>query len=107
MGTIIDAYAERKKQEVMQDTWGHLAPEPGRSYKGRMLYAHGAYGDMVLLDAEFEDLNDSPWLWKAMQDFIGEDETCGLYIWKGHFKLFHNGKYRFKGKMERLSFDTF
>jgi hypothetical protein len=78
---ITDAYAERKRQDVIQDTWGHLAPKKGRSYKGYMIWAYGGYGDIVLLDAGFKGLSDSPWLFGEMQEYIGENlNGKGIYI---------------------------
>ncbi len=102
---IVDAYAERKKQDVMQDTFGHLAPKKGQSYKGTMIYAHGEYGDIVLLASDFKKLDSSPWLFDAMQEYLGEHcEEEGVYKWKGQFTKIHDGTYCFGGKIERLDF---
>ena len=103
---IIDAYAERKEQQVLQDTWGHLAPKKGKSYKGTMIYAHGVYGDIVLLYATFEKLNSSPWLFEAMQEYLGghcEDE--GIYKWEGCFEKLDEGCYCFGGEIKKLDFE--
>lgn len=53
MSEIKDAYGERKKKEVMENTFGHLAPEKDR-----------AYGDIVCIQNHFRDLPDSPWFYK-------------------------------------------
>lgn len=92
MGTVIDAYASRKHQEAMQDTWGHLAPEENKEYTGWMLWAYSAYGDTILLESDFEGLNDSPWLFEVMMAFIGNNiPEVGVFRWSGvtinsHFK---------------------
>lgn len=49
---VIDAYEASKKHNVMQDTWGHLYPEPGSKHPGRVLIIH--HGDStMLLDRQF------------------------------------------------------
>ena len=102
---ITDTYAERKHQEGMQDTWGHLAPKKGRSYKGYMIWAYSGYGDITLLDAAFKKLSDSPWLYEAMQEYIGENlDGEGVYKWLGQFSKVDDDCYCFGGKIERLDF---
>lgn len=58
------------RERVMQSTWGHLAPLKNTSYKGVILFTATAYnsGTIVLIDSEFDNLEDSPWLY----DFIHE-----------------------------------
>ena len=98
---IVDVCAGSKRKQVMKETWGHLAPKKGQSYKGYIIYAYGGYGDIVLLDAEFENLSDSPWLYEAMQDFISRNSKGkGLYIWKGCYS-----NNCFTGKLERMKFE--
>lgn len=98
---IVDIYGERKKREIMQDTWGHLAPQTGQSYKGYMIWAYGGWGDIVLLDAAFENLNNSPWLFEAMQEYIGEFlDSEGVYRWEGQYEDCNC----FNGEVKRLDF---
>ncbi len=100
MSPVVDILSERKRKEAMKDTWGHLAPKKGQSYKGFMVWAHSAYGDIVLIDANFENLDDSPWLFENMQDFIAENgERGGLYKWEGCYK-----NSSFEGKIKKLSY---
>lgn len=102
---ITDVYAERKKQQVMQETWGHLAPKKGRSYKGYMIWAYGGWGDIVLLDAGFRNLSNSPWLFEAMQEYIGENINAeGVYKWEGCFEQLDDKCYCFGGEIKRLDF---
>ncbi len=102
---IIDVYAKRKKQQVMQDTWGHLAPKKGKTYKGIIIYAYGGYGDIVLLDATFKNLSDSPWLFEAMEDYIGEHiKEKGVYKWEGQLTKIDSDCYCFGGEIKRIDF---
>lgn len=103
---ITDVYADRKKQKIMQDTFGHLAPKKGRSYKGFMIYAHGEYGEIVLLDAKFKGLSDSPWLFDAMQDYIGGHcKDCGVYKWEGRCTKIDESSICFGGEIKRIEFE--
>ena len=91
----------------MQETWGHLAPKKDRTYKGYMIYAHGVYGDIVLLDANFKNLSDSPWLFEAMRNYLGghcKDE--GLYKWEGRCTMIDKDNFCFGGEIKRLEFAT-
>lgn len=60
----------RDKENVMQATFGHLAPIKNISYKGVILFTKSAYcsGTIYLIDSKFSELSDSPWLY----DFIHE-----------------------------------
>ena len=89
----------------MQNTWGHLAPRKGHSYKGYMIWAYSRYGEIVLLDADFRNLNDSPWLFEAMQEYIGENlDGEGIYKWEGCFTKLDDELFCFGGKIKRLDF---
>ena len=102
---IIDAYAKRKEEQVMQDTWGHLAPKINKTYKGTMIYAHSVYGDIVLLYSNFKNLDDSPWLFEAMQDYLSEHcENEGVYQWEGRLTVHDCAGYCFGGEIERIDF---
>jgi hypothetical protein len=102
---IVDELAERKYGEVIQDTWGHLAPEKRQVYKGYIIYTYDGYGDTTILDVEFEGLDSSPWLCADVGQFLSDvdcDEV-GLYKWQGNYM--HGRKEHFtKGKTEYKSF---
>lgn len=57
---FVDAYAQRKKHEVMSDTWGHLYPRPCWKYHGYLIVAIGDYGDEIIVKSEFTKLGSSP-----------------------------------------------
>jgi hypothetical protein len=44
---FVDAYHERKKKDVMQDTWGHLFPM-GATYKGLIRVAFFDHGSQII-----------------------------------------------------------
>lgn len=73
--TLVNAYGARWEADVMQDTWGHLAPEPGRVYAGTFVVAHGCYDDLAVISAEFADLPDSPWFHEHLHDWISDQAT--------------------------------
>lgn len=82
-----DALATRKKQEVMEDTWGHLRPKPKKVYRGTILFAHGEYGDIVPLRCHFKGLPSSPWFFEDMMEFISENlgERGSIRIFEGTY----------------------
>lgn len=56
----IDVYGARREAQVMQETWGHLAPTRGRKYNGMVVFALGCFGDLAVISADFDGLDDSP-----------------------------------------------
>ena len=50
---VISAYAQSNKHNVMQDTWGHLYPEPGTKHPCKILVMHHE-GDTTVLDRSSE-----------------------------------------------------
>ncbi len=96
------------RQEVLRDTWGHLAPTKGREYPGRIVFSFGVFdsGDLnpVVLVCDFGDLDSSPWFYDALQGFLDRytpGEAGRVYEWTGTFR-----NYRFKGSRPRLICDT-
>lgn len=63
---------QRYHDEMLSATWGHLHPERDRYYEGYMVFAYGTYGDLVILQAEWQDLEDSPWLFDDMTEYWGQ-----------------------------------
>ncbi len=104
--TLADAFATHEAIEharVLHDTWGHLAPQAATRYSGWIVFANGAYGDSgVLIDAAFEGLDDSPWLYDDMIRFIEQHpgEPGNVYRWDGSYTKYKNGGCRFSGRPE-------
>ena len=86
---IHNAYGDRRKNEVLQDTWGHL--KPSGDYYGKMLVALGTYGDLILLNWTFARLNASPWQFDDFMNFLSQPHEeidfrkyqWGVFEWTG------------------------
>lgn len=100
MADVFAPVLAAQRAQVMRETWGHLAPVPRRRYVGYILFAHGAYGDIVPIRANFHGLSDSPWFFSAMMDFLASRKTAPgrVYRFEGIFMAYKNGKSRFFGK---------
>jgi len=92
------------KAEVMADTWGHLAPEPGRKYPGHMYFTQSEYRDLISIRSDFGDLPGSPWFFDDQQDFIGMKavEEGVVYKFTGYYIKFKSGSYRFTGEVREV-----
>jgi hypothetical protein len=82
------------KQEVLKDTWGHLAPKRNKTHRGFIVFTITTYGNMEMIDNGFDGLPDSPWLFDAMQEFAFSD-------WEN---LEHGTVYRFDGTFRNYEF---
>jgi hypothetical protein len=70
LGQVFSSYEQRSAELVQQETWGHLAPKTDKVYEGYILYALGCYGDHCVLQVEFKDLDDSPWFYDHVNEFV-------------------------------------
>lgn len=75
---IIDGYGDRKRIDAMNDTWGHLAPVPGKQYSGYILFYYGAYGDTTVINDDFPDLPSSPWYYDDMYDYVNSFTSINM-----------------------------
>ena len=78
-----------------KNTWGHLAPEQNKTYRGYIVFTLTVYGDMTIIDSDFGELPDSPWLFDAMNEFVFDDRSLpegAVFRWEGTFR-----NYRFNG----------
>lgn len=70
-------------REQLKDTWGHLAPKKNKTYRGRVVYAIGCFGDDKLnptvIDYDFGDLASSPWFYEALHEFLGDGDAPNGY----------------------------
>lgn len=80
--SIVNAYGSRRQAEVMHDTWGHLAPEISRTYTGTFVFALGLFGDLAVVEAEFEDLPDSPWFYDDLHTWIWDQSPVEGRIYR-------------------------
>jgi hypothetical protein len=100
--TIADAFAPaiaRYKAQVIESTWGHLAPKKNKSYSGWIVFSIAADGLYCLIDYDFKKLDGSPWFYDALQDFIGDNakERGKVYRFDGTFC-----NYVFEGTIRQL-----
>ena len=104
MGEIHDVYAERKYQEVMKDTWGHLAPEPRKKYYGTILIAACDNGDTVIIREKFPELDGSPWQAEDFSDWLCRlpiDLADGIYQFDGWYMKYKNDNYHIGSKLKK------
>ncbi|MFY4731217.1 hypothetical protein [Nitrospira sp. BLG_2] len=107
---IVDAYAERKYQQVMEETWGHLRAKPNSSYNGSFTFAHDLTGMDCLLNFDFPDeLDDSPWLHQDIQDYMSYtiekhgNKRGTIFRFEGRYEVDSKGCRRFVGKCKQKS----
>lgn len=101
---------ENDKKFVLNDTWGHLKPEPNVKYYGWILVTVTAYDDTVIIDHKFEGLPNSPWQYRDFDDYLYGyflDADVGVYLFKGWYKRFKNGNYQFQAnKWKKIKIDV-
>ncbi len=75
---MADAFAPveaRYRAQVMQETWGHLAPRKHKTYRGSIVFAIGCYGSDYLNPTVLSsDFPDSPWMYESIMDFLGDGQ---------------------------------
>lgn len=89
------------RNRVIHATWGHLAPEPRKKYRGYVLFTFGEYGDITVIKDNFEGLPDSPWFYEHVHEFASRKvKTRGrVYRFDGTYMMLKNGNSRFSGKV--------
>jgi hypothetical protein len=70
------------KAKVMAHTWGHLAPTEDQRYRGYMIFTQGAYGDLILISTKWRGLDDSPWLFDDMMEFVEKRARVAGAVYK-------------------------
>jgi len=106
--SLADAFAPaeaRYKAQVMFDTFGHLYPQPGNKYQGRIVFVISAYGgNCCILHSEWQGLEDSPLLFETMSDVFDNSRVRGrhdIFEWTGELICYKNGNTRLtKGKLK-------
>lgn len=112
---FVDVYGARKAAQVMQDTWGHLAPDKGTRYPGYMVIAASCFGDgsVAIVAWEFGALASSPWTYEETQEFAvdavekmrnrrKDKNRAGVFRFDGYYREFKKGGGRFYGKVRRV-----
>jgi hypothetical protein len=89
----------------MAETFGHLAIKKNVAYHGRLVFAVGCYESGYLnptaLLCEFDGVNDSPWLYDGVEEFMqsitDKLEVGCVYEFNGELK-----NYEFDGKIKLI-----
>jgi len=101
IASVMASIENINKEIVMQDTWGHLAPSKNKTYKGFFTFAAGCFGSLspIALSFEFSELDSSPWLYGALQEFLFslKVESGIIYRFEGTIR-----NYTFKGKISQI-----
>ena len=96
----------RRVAAVMEDTWGHLRVRPRVRHHGQIVFAEGIYGGdgIVTLRCDFPTLNDGPWFYDALIDFLLEQETepGQVYRWTGWYRLTKAHGDEFVGTVDQI-----
>lgn len=106
---VYDVYGERKQQEVMESTWGHLRAKPGEVFAGVMVFCHTLEGYTMLLAQEFGELDCSPWLHEDTEEYMeriverdGFDRGA-VYRFEGKYIVSPRGRRRFSGRVKKMN----
>ena len=90
MGTVTDAYGQKKKHNVMGDTWGHLYPKPGKY--PCVAYVSTGHAGASLIDLDYAHVGNplDMFIYNQFLDCIDDWETpavyridCQLWFFKG------------------------
>ena len=102
---VVDAYGERRANEVMRDTWGHFDSEVGVKHRGTIRFAEGAFGgERIILTSEFGLGGYGPWFYEGIHDWLCDQDITEpgvVYRFTGWYRLCKNGKHQFVGKIEK------
>jgi hypothetical protein len=105
--TMADVWAPvdaHYRQQVLKETWGHLAPKKNRKYKGFIVFAIGCFGsdhlNPTVLSCELKDLESSPWFYEALCEWLSDQQECDDE--KSAFKI--GNVYRFDGFFRNYEF---
>lgn len=112
-GTVLCIDTGLDYNDVMKDTWGHLAPEKGKTYPALILFVRSAWGDALTLDSHFgADLEMSPWLFEKMWAYVwlwlddhGSAFEPGVWLFDGTYT--HGRKQPFKGTVRQMIGDQY
>lgn len=96
--TMYDVLAHSKKNVVMNDTWGHMFPEPGSKHEGYLIIACGEYGENIIIQSNFPTLNQhgSPQQFELEHSIFDRIKIesgevlkvfCTLWFYKGSHNL--------------------
>lgn len=101
---IEDVYGARRVEQVLDATWGHLRPDPGR-HDGHVIAACSEYdgGQRLLVAANFDGVPDSPWLYGSMYELIENADMAEGSVYRFTGALVVTGhRCRFEGEWTQM-----
>ncbi|WP_269519526.1 hypothetical protein [Alteromonas sp. BMJM2] len=89
---MYDALGRKKKHNAMNDTWGHLYPDPGTKYPAVFHVATSEYGDTVLLSADYEKVGNplDTFIFSQITNLVDPTDEPTLYRIDCHLWFFKN-----------------
>jgi len=134
LASLAAEVCEQQMWAQFEETWGHLYPKPG-DHPGYLVVVHSDYNHqgVVVVDQEFQDVENSPWFYDWMTHFAFESmagvarwiwkkrvrddgtvhryrskECCGarktgIWEFRGVLRVNPSGKARFVGKWTKMS----
>lgn len=105
--TPYDEHERRYKNAALVDTWGHLAPAPDKIFNGFLIWTYGEWGHISPVKQCFIGLEDSPWFFDALNEFICKKskKQGSIYRFDGSVKMCKNGVFKFSGKTKVVVID--
>jgi hypothetical protein len=99
--SLADAFAPveaKYRAQVIAATWGHLAPEPQRLYRARVIFTCAAYsGTYSIINAKL-DVPDSPWLFDHLIELAMRKARDGrVSVFEGTYRITKTGRGIWKG----------
>ncbi len=93
--------------QVLRDTWGHLAPQPRQKHTCFIEFCQDAYGQNRVIRYNFAGLQDSPWLYEHIFGLVSSKmrkrASGTIHRFSGTFPIMNNGKPVFIGKCVEMA----
>lgn len=112
MVDVLAGPGSRKVEAILTDTWGNLAPERRRYYRGTIILAYGHHAGLTMLDYDFADLDGNPWTHEhvgtwfrqqaVLERYFARPYDVRLWRWEGLYMVAKNGNPKFSGKIRPL-----
>jgi len=91
---------------------GHLYPEERKYHKGWAVFIIGAYGDISIVDLNFENVEDSPWFFEDVKNYMFKisdrkkyKDFVGILKFEGTYLKYKNQNCSFKGNIKKIKYN--
>lgn len=102
LGDLLDRIENDNRAKAECETFGHLYPERNKAHYGSIVFAHGCYGDQIIIKADFPTVNASPWFYEDLHTFISDYDFTGVWQFRGSYKKYKNGNCKFTGETKKV-----